>query len=139
MKKSKIALGLYIVAAITCLLFLYMLISSVTYLSAYAGQYGMTVGDMGSEAYQYIITNAAPYLVYTALLVAAAQILTAVQGCKCECECEGECSCECSCECEAPAQAPLEEVVEAVEAPVEEAWSMDKVPPLYTSKSFMNH
>ncbi|MBQ0079602.1 MAG: hypothetical protein KBS66_06925 [Eubacterium sp.] len=137
MKKSKLTIALYVVAAIMGLLFLYLFVSSYAYIRSYAISYGMTVGDMGFEAIQYIISNSVAYLVYGVGLFALAQIWEAVR-------------CKTCVAAEAPAEAPAaaveetEEADDTIEALVAEeaaaeaeGWSMDKVPELYTSKLFM--
>ena len=93
MKKSKLVIGLYVIAGLLGILTIYMVISSVSYLSSYAQSYGMGISDLGGEAYSYILTNSVNYLIYAILVFAAAKILeqvTAVReqlaGCCCTAE-----------------------------------------------------
>ena len=80
--KSKIAFGLYIVAALLGILFLVMLISSIAYISNYAASYGVSISELGSEAVTYILGNSITYLIYGIVVFAAGRILDLVTDIK---------------------------------------------------------
>lgn len=137
MKKSKIALVLYIVAALLGVMFIYTVISNVSYVSSYASGYGMSVSDMLGQAVSYVLTNSLTWLVYGILVFASARILQFVTP-------EGEAKPkkdkkkEAASEAEAETAAleePKEEAAEAEEATSEAA----AVPPIYTSNTIMKH
>lgn len=137
MKKSKIALVLYIVAALLGVMFIYTVISNVSYVSSYASGYGMSVSDMLGQAVSYVLTNSLTWLVYGILVFASARILQFVTP-------EGEAKPkkdkkeETASEVEAETVAleePKEEAAEAEETTSEAA----AVPPIYTSNTIMKH
>ena len=80
MKKSKIVWALYIVAALLGVLFLIMLITSISYISNYAASYGVSIGELGSEAIGYIFSNSVSYLIYGILVFASARVLDVLEA-----------------------------------------------------------
>lgn len=78
-KKSKLVLILYIAAALMGVMFIYMLITSTMYINNYTASYGMSVGDMWSDAMQYILTSSVNYLVFALVLVGIGRILDRVE------------------------------------------------------------
>lgn len=137
MKKSKIALVLYIVAALLGVMFIYTVISNVSYVSSYASGYGMSVSDMLGQAVSYVLTNSLTWLVYGILVFASARILQFVTP-------EGEAKPKKDKKEEAASEAEAETV--ALEEPKEEAAEAEEttseaaaVPPIYTSNTIMKH
>ena len=83
---GKLSKGLYVVAAILAVSFVYMLIVNIMYISSYAASYGMSFSDMWQEAVQYIVTGSVSYFVYAVLVFAAGKIVSIVQsGCCAPC------------------------------------------------------
>ncbi|MBR1993448.1 MAG: hypothetical protein IJ988_03915 [Firmicutes bacterium] len=82
-KGSGLAKFLYVVAAVLAVIFVYMLIVNIMYISSYAASYGMSFSDMWQEAVQYIVTGSVSYFVYAVLVFAAGKIVSIVQtgGC----------------------------------------------------------
>jgi len=74
-KGSGLAKFLYVVAAVLSVIFVYMLIVNIMYISSYAVSYGMTFSDMWQEAVQYIVTGSVSYFVYAVLVFAAGKII----------------------------------------------------------------
>lgn len=140
MKKSKLVIGLYVIAGLLGILTIYMVISSVSYLSSYAQSYGMGISDLGGEAYSYILTNSVNYLIYAILVFAAAKILEQVTAVR---EQLAGCCCtepECGEEPDSWSDAEVaEETAAACECSEASAFDSSKVPPLYTSNTFIRH
>ena len=85
-KGSGLAKFLYVVAAVLAVIFVYMLIVNIMYISSYAASYGMSFSDMWQEAVQYIVTGSVSYFVYAVLVFAAGKIVSIVQsGCCAPC------------------------------------------------------
>ncbi len=81
-KGSGLAKFLYVVAAVLAVIFVYMLIVNIMYISSYTASYGMSFSDMWQEAVQYIVTGSVSYFVYAVLVFAAGKIVSIVQtGC----------------------------------------------------------
>lgn len=79
---SGLAKFLYVVAAVLAVIFVYMLIVNIMYISSYAASYGMSFSDMWQEAVQYIVTGSVSYFVYAVLVFATGKIVSIVQtGC----------------------------------------------------------
>lgn len=79
---SGLAKFLYVVAAVLAVIFVYMLIVNIMYISSYTASYGMSFSDMWQEAVQYIVTGSVSYFVYALLVFAAGKIVSIVQaGC----------------------------------------------------------
>lgn len=136
MKKSKIALVLYIVAALLGVMFIYTVISNVSYVSSYASGYGMSISDMLGQAVSYVLTNSLTWLVYGILVFASARILQFVTP-------EGEAKPKKDKKAkkeETTSEAETETAV--LEEPKEEAEEANEaaaVPPIYTSNTIMKH
>ena len=77
-KVSGLELTMYILAGVFCIVFGWMLISSITYLNDYASQYGVTIGSMFGEALKYIVSQSVSYLAFAGLFFAAGQIVRRV-------------------------------------------------------------
>lgn len=136
MKKSKLVIGLYIIAGLLGIVTIYMLISSIAYLNSYVQAYGVSITDLGEDAFSYIMSNSASYLIYGILVFAAAKILDEVRMLRCRVECCGCASAECDEAVEQEADAAEPAVSVCTEIAVSNA---GKVPPIYTSKSFIRY
>ena len=77
LKKSKFAVTLYVISGLLTLYTVYMLYSTITYLTNYFSQYG-TSFNFGT-AIGYILTQCLVYLVYAILVFAAAKIYNEVR------------------------------------------------------------
>lgn len=141
MKKSKIALVLYIVAALLGVMFIYTVISNVSYVSSYASGYGMSISDMLGQAISYVLTNSLTWLVYGILVFASARILQIITP-------EGEAKPkkskkakdeEVADEAETETAALEEPKEDAKAEETEEASEAASVPPIYTSNTIMKH
>lgn len=75
---SGLVKGLYVISAVLALIFIYMLIVNIMYISSYAASYGMAFSDMWQEAVQYIVTGSVSYFVYAVLVFAAAKVVRLV-------------------------------------------------------------
>lgn len=85
-KGSGLAKFLYVVAAVLAVIFVYMLIVNIMYISSYTVSYGMSFSDMWQEAVQYIVTGSVSYFVYAVLVFAIGKIVSIVQaGCCAPC------------------------------------------------------
>ena len=81
-KGSGLSKFLYVVAAVLAVIFVYMLIVNIMYISSYAASYGMSFSDIWQEAVQYIVTGSVSYFVYAVLVFATGKIVSIVQtGC----------------------------------------------------------
>lgn len=78
-KVSGLELAMYIVAGVFGIIFLWMFISSITYLNDYTSQYGVTIGSMFGEALKYIVSQSISYLAFGGLFFAAGQIVRRVE------------------------------------------------------------
>lgn len=78
MKKNDSGLvkGLYIIAAVLAVIFVYMLIVNIMYISSYSVSYGMSFSDIWQEALQHIVTGSVSYLVYAVLVFCAGKIIS---------------------------------------------------------------
>ena len=74
-RNGKLSIVLYAVAAVLAVIFVYMLIVNIMYISSYTVSYGMTFSDMWQEAVQYIVTGSVSYFVYAVLVFAAGKII----------------------------------------------------------------
>lgn len=74
---------LYVMSAILALVFVFMLISNISYIRSYIASYGMSAGDIIAESVQYIIKGSLNYFVYALLVFCAAKVLSIVStNCK---------------------------------------------------------
>lgn len=71
---------LYVTAAVLALIFVYMLIVNIMYISSYSAAYGMALSDVWQEAVQYIVAGSVSYLVYAVLVFSAGKILSIVSA-----------------------------------------------------------
>ncbi len=83
-KKGRgLAKFLYVVAAVLAVIFVYMLIVNILYISSYTASYGMSFSDMWQEAVQYIVTGSVSYFVYAVLVFAAGKIISMMSAGEC--------------------------------------------------------
>ena len=79
LKKSKFAVTLYVISGLLTLYTVYMLYSTITYLTNYFSQYGTSFMSNFGTAIGYILTQCLVYLVYAILVFAAAKIYNEVR------------------------------------------------------------
>lgn len=79
LKKSKFATTLYVISGLLAVYTLYMLYSTITYLTNYFSQYGTSFMSNFGTAIGYILTQCLVYLVYAILVFAAAKIYNEVR------------------------------------------------------------
>lgn len=92
-KGSGFAKFLYVVAAVLTVIFVYMLIVNIMYISSYAASYGMSFTDMWQEAVQYIVTGSVSYFVYAVLVFSAGKIISKLSVCCCTPQVQAEDTC----------------------------------------------
>lgn len=66
---------LYVIAALMAVIFVYMVISNISYMNAYLATYRMTFSEMWMDTIQYVITGSISYLVYAILIFCAGKII----------------------------------------------------------------
>lgn len=125
-KMSKLAMILYIAAAVLGALFIFMFIYAINYINSYVSSYGMSFGDMWMDAIQYIISGSFSYLVFGLLLFAAGKILDTVQK-----KCTDSCASVEAPVAESVTVNVIEEVAEGEKAAAAEDAVLSKVPPLF--------
>lgn len=74
-KGSGLVKLMYIISAVLAVIFVYMLIVNIMYISSYAASYGMKFSDMWQEAVQYIVTGSVSYFVYAVLVFSAGKVI----------------------------------------------------------------
>jgi len=79
LKKSKFATTLYVISGLLAVYTVYMLYSTITYLTNYFSQYGTSFMSNFGTAIGYILTQCLVYLVYAILVFAAAKIYNEVR------------------------------------------------------------
>ena len=79
LKKSKFAVTLYVISGLLTLYTVYMLYSTINYLTNYFSQYGTSFMSNFGTAIGYILTQCLVYLVYAILVFAAAKIYNEVR------------------------------------------------------------
>ncbi len=79
LKKSKFAVTLYVISGLLTLYTVYMLYSTITYLTNYFSQNGTSFMSNFGTAIGYILTQCLVYLVYAILVFAAAKIYNEVR------------------------------------------------------------
>ena len=78
-KTSAFVKTMYVISAIFAAVAVYMLIANILYIKTYTASYGMTFGDMWSEAIQYIISGCALYFAAAVIIFGMGRIMTALQ------------------------------------------------------------
>ena len=80
MKKiTGLELAMYIIAGVFGVLFIWMAISSTSYIADYAAQYGVTIGSMFGEALKYILTQSINYLGFGLVFFVAGKLIGKVE------------------------------------------------------------
>ncbi|MCQ2551114.1 MAG: hypothetical protein MJ146_02830 [Clostridia bacterium] len=79
-KVTGLELAMYIVAGVFGVIFLWMAISSITYLNDYTAQYGITLGSMFGEALKYIISQSFNYLAFGLMFFFGGRVAKKVQS-----------------------------------------------------------
>lgn len=79
LKKSKFEIAMYVISGLLAVYTVYMLYSTITYLTSYFGQYGSSLSSNIGTAIGYILTQCLVYLVYAILTFAAARIYREVR------------------------------------------------------------
>ncbi|MDO4383608.1 MAG: hypothetical protein Q4C18_03860 [Eubacteriales bacterium] len=74
LKKSKFEITMYVISGLLAVYTVYMLYSTITYLTSYFSQYGSSLSSNFGTAIGYILTQCLVYLVYAILTFAAAKI-----------------------------------------------------------------
>ena len=69
---------MYAFSAVMAVLFIYMFISEISYITGYMAAYEMPFSEMGFEAVKYVIDGSVNYLVYALLLFCAGKVLETV-------------------------------------------------------------
>ena len=76
--KGGLVKAMYVLAGIFAIIFIFMFISEISYISSYMKAYGMPFSQMGIEPIKYVIEGSAGYLVYAVLLFCAAKVISIV-------------------------------------------------------------
>lgn len=79
-KSSKLAIVMYVGAIVSAAVFIYMVVSSISYINGYAASYGMGFSDMWADGIQYVLSSSANYIVYALVLFALGKILDIIQN-----------------------------------------------------------
>lgn len=79
LKKSKFEITMYVISGLLAVYTVYMLYSTITYLTSYFSQYGSSLSSNFGTAIGYILTQCLVYLVYAILTFAAARIYREVR------------------------------------------------------------
>lgn len=78
-KASGLVKALYVIAIVLMVIWVYMIIVNIMYISNYANTYGIAVSDMMMDAVQYVITGSISYFIYGVLVFCGGKIIRLIQ------------------------------------------------------------
>lgn len=80
LKRSPLSIVLYVLSAVLLVYAVYMVFSTVNYLSSYFQTYSTTIGSNLGDSFNYILTNTLSYFLYAVFLFTAGKVYDAVRA-----------------------------------------------------------